>query len=151
MKLSRIIIPTLLARPSFTMREALQECVTRGVPGIPVADGDRIVGRFSIRNAFLVASIPMDMIKAAHLLGEDLEHLELPHHRVREFLAMPIAGAALDEVVHVRSTAQVITALAMMEKSNSSYLFAIDRGEYKGVITRQDIARMVLQAPEDLL
>lgn len=152
MKLAEAVTPTAVLRTSMTMREGLRECVERSVPGVPVVDDeDNIIGRFSIRNAFLVASIPIDIIKGAHLLGHDLEHLEFPHQRVREVLAMPICDIALEEIVRVRSTAQVITALALMEKYNSSYIFAIDDGVYRGVVTRQDIARMVLAAPQDLL
>ena len=152
MKLIDCLIKTDVVTADMTIRVALQECVNRNVPGIPImADGGIIVGRFSIRNTFLVASIPTDLIQGAHLLGHELEHLEIPHHRVSEVLAKPIHTIALEDVVSVSISAQVITALALMEKFNTGYLFAVDNGQYEGVITRQGIAQMMLDAPGDML
>lgn len=152
MKLVDCLVKTDVVTAEMSIRVALQECVNRNVPGIPImADGGKIVGRFSIRNAFLVASIPNDLIHGAHLLGHELEHLDIPHHRVSEVLAMPIGEIALEEVVSVSINAQVITALALMEKFNTGYLFAVDNGDYEGVITRQGIASLLLNAPGDIL
>ncbi|MGD2117731.1 MAG: CBS domain-containing protein [Chromatiales bacterium] len=150
MDIMTCLVPTGVARDGMTFGEALQECVDKRVPGIPYVDDDgNIIGRFSVRNSFFRASIPKDLIKGAHLLGDDLEHLEMPQQHIKELLALPIHNMVLEHIVTLRPKSQMITALALMEKFNTAYLFVTDDTQYHGVVTRLGIARQILSREQD--
>ena len=56
-----------------------------------------------------------------------------------------IDNTILDDAACLASTAQITKAMALMEKFNSSYLFfVIDEGEYRGVVTRLGLTRVLL-------
>ena len=59
-----------------------------------------------------------------------------------------IIRLVLAPVAIVTSSAPVVKALAMMEQYNSSYAFVIDDDQYRGIVTRMGIARLMLQVQE---
>lgn len=146
MRLLKGIIETPVARPGMLVGEALRICVDKGVPGIPyVDDSGRIIGRFSVRDTFRITSIPVDMIKGAHLIGHDALHLELSRDHYEGVFGRPIDDQILTDVAWLSSSAQITKAMALMEKFNSSYLFVVDDGRYRGVVTRLGLARILLE------
>ncbi|MCP5437441.1 MAG: CBS domain-containing protein [Chromatiaceae bacterium] len=145
MRLMKALIETPVARQGMLIGEALRICVDKDVPGIPfAADSGRIIGRFSVRNVFLHYSIPSDMIKGAHLIGHEAFHLDLSSDHYEEVFRRAIDNTILDDAACLASTAQITKAMALMEKFNSSYLFVIDEGEYRGVVTRLGLTRVLL-------
>ena len=125
--------------------DALQICVDHGVPGIPFVDADgHIAGRFSVRNVFLLSSLPSDMIKGAHLIGRDALHLDLPCEHYIEVFRMTVDHTIIKDIAWMSSNAQIVKAMALMEQFNSSYMFVIDDGEYRGVVTRLGLTRVLL-------
>lgn len=146
MRLLQAIIETPVAKPGMLVGEALRICVDRGVPGIPHMDANgRITGRFSVRDTFLITSLPADMIKGAHLIGHQALHLELSKDHFEAVFRCPVDDHILPDIAYLGSGAQVSKAMALMEKFNSSYLFVIDDGHYRGVVTRLGLARILLE------
>jgi len=143
------VVETRVARPGMPIREALQICVNHGIPGIPFIDahGD-IMGRFSVRHTFRVSSLPDDVVNGAHLIGQEATHLEQPCDHFIEVFRQPIDSLILPKYAFLRSDALVAKAMALMEKFNSSYLFVIDDGRYKGVVTRLGLTRLLLEEIE---
>lgn len=147
MRLLDGVVQTPLARSGMRIGEALRICVEHGVPGIPYTSSDgRIVGRFSVRNAFLLSSIPHDMIKGAHLIGHAALHLEHQDAHYAEVFDRPIDATILAEYPCLGSDALITKAMALMEKFNSSYLFVIDHGVYRGTVTRLRLTQVLLEA-----
>jgi CBS domain-containing protein len=132
-----------------TVGEALRICIEHGIPGIPFVDaGGRISGRFSVRHIFKISSLPDDVVRGAHLIGHEAIHLEYPCDHFAEVFRQPIDNLILPQFAHMSSDALVAKAMALMEKFNSGYMFVIDDGHYKGVVTRLGLTRLLLDANE---
>jgi hypothetical protein len=139
------IIETPLAHRGMLTGQALQICVNYGVPGIPyVNDDSKVTGRFSVRHTFLFAGIPSDMVKGAHLIGEGALQSHFPQGDIAELFAHPVEEHLLNDVACLPSNSQIIKAMALMERFNSSYLFVIDHGIYRGTVTRLSLTRALL-------
>lgn len=146
MKLIDCMKPTSVIDENMTVRDALKECVTHEVPGLPFVDKDgNITGRFSIRNMFYTSCIPADLIKNAHLLGNDIEHLDIPDSEHLEFLNKPAKAIVVEWIVHLTPEAQAVKALALMEHFDTPYLFVVDSDDkYLGIVTSMNIAAKLL-------
>ena len=145
MRLMKGIIETPVARPGMRIDEALRICVDCGVPGIPyVDDTGQIAGRFSVRNVFLLSSISPDMIKGAHLIGHGALNLEHPCEHYAEVFEKPVDSTIIRDIAALDSDSLITKAMALMEKFNSSYLFVIDDGNYRGTVTRLGLTRVLL-------
>lgn len=146
MRLLDIVVRTGVARAGMTIAEVFDECVASNVPGIPFCnESDRVVGRVSIRHTLKHTCIPEYMVKAAHLLGDDIEHLSTFHIQPQEILKMPIDPLVLKEIASVTPRSPIIKALAIMESFNSGYIFLIDSDKYQGIVTRMGIAKLLLE------
>jgi len=149
MRLIKGIVETPVARPGMRVGEALRICVDKGVPGIPYVDASgRIRGRFSVRHIFLNSSIPGDLIKGAHLIGHAAAHLDLSRDHCGEVFSRRIDEQILGNIASLSSEATITKAMALMEKFNSSYLFVIDDGQYRGVVTRLRLTGVLLEEQE---
>ena len=150
MIIENLAIPTGVTRPGEKMAAFLEECVRCDVPGLPYVDETgQVVGRLSIRHFFKEDCVPPYMLNAAHLLGDDIQKVRIPHIKRSELLAEPVERYVLQNFPHISSRSPIIKGMAIMEQCNSSYLFVIDDGEYKGVVTRMGIARRLLEAPDE--
>ncbi|NNG13820.1 MAG: CBS domain-containing protein [Gammaproteobacteria bacterium] len=147
MELSNLVIATGIARPGMTVGEVFSECVRADVPGIPfqAADG-RITGKVSIRHILKETCIPHFMVKHAHLLGDDMRHLGISKEYVSEVLALEIDEYVLPKIAVVNSNTAISKALAVMEGADTSYLFVMDDGTYRGVVSIVGIARTMLES-----
>jgi predicted transcriptional regulator len=145
MKLEHLSIATGVMRKGMTLRDFFEECVRCNVPGLPyVDDQNRIVGRISIRDVYKHMAIPDHLIKVAHLLGDRTDKLDLPEMKVSETLALPVETFLLENIPSVSPQSSIVKALAIMEMFNTSYIFLIENGEYKGLVTRMVIAHRML-------
>lgn len=147
MKLLDCMITTAVADDSMTVGEALRECVNCRVPGIPFVDKDgKIIGRFSIRNMFYITSIPADLIKNAHLLGNNIEHLDVPEANYKSFMEKPARDFIVEWIIHLSPDSPVVKALALMEQFDTPYLFVVDENDcYLGVVTSIAIAARLVE------
>jgi predicted transcriptional regulator len=60
-------------------------------------------------------------------------------------MASPVETFLLENIPSVSPRSTIVKALALMEVHNSSYIFLIENGVYEGVVTRQVIARRMLE------
>ena len=142
-----IAVNTGVAKAGMTIGQVFKECVTHNVPGIPYCDDKgRVVGRISIRHTLKISSTPGYMVGAAHLLGDDIWHLSTSKIEARALLDMPAEKFVLENLATVSSASPIVKALAIMEKYNTGYVFLIDAGVYKGIVTRMGIAKLMLKS-----
>ena len=145
MKLEHLSIATGVMRKGMTLRDFFEECVRCNVPGLPYVDNqDRVTGRISIRDIYKHMVIPDHLIRVAHLLGDRTNQLDLPEMKVSEMLALPVETFLLENIPSVSPQSSIVKALAIMEMFNTSYIFLIEDGEYRGLVTRMVIAHRML-------
>ncbi|AHF02458.1 hypothetical protein MARPU_00275 [Marichromatium purpuratum 984] len=150
MKLIELAVPTLVVRPGMTLREVFRECVRCSVGGLPYADAEgRICGRVSLRHIVKHTCIPDFLVGAAHYLGDNIDNVDLPEARRRAILAEEASGYVLESRATISAGSPLIKGLAIMERYNSSYLFLVDAGEYRGVVTRMAIVGCMLARDEE--
>ena len=89
--------------------------------------------------------VPDDMKAAFREIGHDALHLELSRDHYEGVFGRPIDDQILTDVAWLSSSAQITKAMALMEKFDSSYLFVVDDGRYRGVVTRLGLARILLE------
>ncbi len=145
MKIKLVSIPTKVAHPGMTVGEVLRECIDKDVPGIPFVDAEgNLSGRFSVRHLFLLCCIPSDVIHGAHLLGDDIDHLDFPHIKADELMAKKVDEYIFPDAIRLSPNFHAIKALAIMEQFNTEYLFVSEGEDYQGVVTRRSIAKAIL-------
>ena len=142
-----IAVTTGIAKAGMTIGQVFKECVLHNVPGIPYCDeNNKVIGRISIRHTLKVSSTPGYMVGAAHLLGDDIWHLSTSKIEARSLLDMPAEEFVLENIATVSSVSPIVKAMAIMEKYNTGYVFLIDAGVYKGIVTRMGIAKLMLKS-----
>jgi predicted transcriptional regulator len=145
MKLEHLSISTGVMRNGMTLRDFFEECARCNVPGLPyVDDREQVVGRISIRDVYKQVAIPDHLIRVAHVMGDKTDKLDLPEMKVLEMLALPVEDFVLGNIPSVSPQSSIAKALAIMEMFNTSYIFLIENGDYKGVVTRMVIAHRML-------
>jgi len=146
MELSSLIKPTGLACPGTSIAEFFSECVKADVQGLPFQDADgNITGKASIRHVLKESCIPDFMVQHAHLLGNKIQHLLIPDSYVHEVLSLTIDDFILSRMAVATSATPITKALAIMENMDTTYLFIIDDGVYKGIVSIMGIAQVMLQ------
>ena len=145
MKVENILIPTGVAKPGMLMRDVFTECVRAQVPAIPYRDenGD-LTGRVSLRNTIKKSCLPEFMVEMAEVLGDQMSCIESADQKARDILCHKVEDFVLPDLYSLTTDTTVIKALAVMEKYNSTYLFIVDDGDYKGVVTILGIARRMI-------
>jgi CBS domain-containing protein len=145
MKLENILIPTGVATPGMLIRDAFTECVRAQVPAIPFRDDKgELTGRVSVRDTMKKSCLPDYLVEMAYVLGNQLSCIENAEEKAREVLCQPIDEYVMPRMYSLTTDITVIKALAIMEKHNSNYVFIVDDGVYRGIVTTQAIARRML-------
>ncbi|MCF6280808.1 MAG: CBS domain-containing protein [Candidatus Polarisedimenticolaceae bacterium] len=151
MKLLDIVVPTGVAKHGMSIGQAFEACVSAGVPGVPYMGKEgAIEGRFSIRHILKSTCVPDYMIELAHLLGDEIHHATMPAVEICAVLNLPVESLILKNSACVSPESPVDKALAIMEQTNSSYIFLMDGHTYIGVVTRMGIAALMLKHQESL-
>lgn len=146
MKLENIAIPTGVIHPGMTLRDFFEESVRCNVPGLPyVNEENQIIGRLSIRDIYKHMAVPDNLLLIIDSVGDATDKLDLVHMEVFEYMAKPVESFMLETIPNVSPRSSVVKALALMEAHNSSYIFLVDNGEYRGIVTRMMIAKRMLQ------
>jgi CBS domain-containing protein len=79
-------------------------------------------------------------------MGDQTDRLDLSEGKILEALALPVETYLLENIPSVSPNSVIVKALAIMEAHNSHYVFLIENGEYKGVVTRMVIAERMLKS-----
>ncbi|MGB7930875.1 MAG: CBS domain-containing protein [Gammaproteobacteria bacterium] len=147
MELKNVMTPTGVARPGMTVREGFRESLQCAVPGIPYVDeSGKVVGRFSIRETLRRACIPDVMVRYADLLGDTPGCLVVSAEHAPKLLDLPLLPFVKYEVARITPNCALATAVALMERHTTNYLFVIDhRDHYVGVVTVWAIAGRMLE------
>ena len=145
-KLLDIAIKTGVAKSGMTIGQVFEECVRHNVPGLPFCnDEGSVLGRVSIRHTFKSTCIPQFVVDAAHLLGDDLQHVSINTSLSEEVLNLPVDDFVLEDMATITAASPLMKALAIMEKFNTGYIFLIDKGVYEGIVTRMGVAELMLK------
>ena len=129
-----------------TLRDFFEEAVRCNVPGLPYVSRDgRIVARVSVRDVYKRLVVPDHLIGLADVIGDQTDMLDLVEMHVTETLTAPVEPYLLGNITAVAPRTSIVKALALMEMHNSSYVFLVEDGEYKGVVTRMVIADRMLR------
>jgi len=146
MKLERLAVMTNVMRKGMTLRDFFEEAARCNVPGLPyVDDEDRITGRISVRHVYKQIAVPDNILALADAMGDKTDRLDLSERRVLRAFAKPVETYLLENIPHVSPKSSLVKALAIMEAHNTHYIFLIEKGEYKGVVTRMVIANRMLE------
>jgi CBS domain-containing protein len=146
MDLKSIIVPTGVATSGMTVRQVFEECLRAHTPGLPFYDDNGLVtGRVTLKYILKRQYLPEHLVEMARVLGEhvsDVEDMErsakqLFENRIDSYIQRPHAS--------LTSTSSIVKALALMEKLDTGYLFVIDEGQYRGVVTLQILSKAILQ------
>jgi CBS domain-containing protein len=65
--------------------------------------------------------------------------------KAEQLMDNPVTPYVQEPHISVESNAPAVQALALMEQNDTSYIFVVDEGRYKGVITIQGLARILSQ------
>ena len=146
MNLDPILIPTKVAKPGMIVSEVFAECIRANIPGIPFCDAQgTICGRITLKNILKKACLPEYMIELARILGDQLSCMGDMEAKAKQLMNNPVDPYILEPHISLTSDSPAVKALALMEQNDTSYIFVVDEGRYKGVITIQGLARMITQ------
>ncbi|MEN8176596.1 MAG: CBS domain-containing protein [Pseudomonadota bacterium] len=135
------IIATRVVRSGMLVREVFAECGRTHVQALPFVDeSGRITGRLTLKNIMRFACLPEYMVETASLLGGFLSCVDNAQEKIKQVLGHPVDGYVREPNVTITSEEPSIKALAVMEKNDTSYIFVVDDGRYRGIVTIQGIA-----------
>ena len=146
MYVEQILIPTKVARSGMTVREVFEECSRANTPGLPFCDDSgRITGRVTLKHILKKACLPEYLVEMARVLGEQLSSVQ-----DIEVIATEVLDSRVDLYVQqphlsLTSASSTVKALAMMEQSDTSYIYVVDDGRYQGVVTIHSLADTLAQ------
>jgi CBS domain-containing protein len=144
MKLKQILTTTRVASPGMTVRELFEECGKANIPALPFCTkSGRIRGRVTLKNILKVSCLPEYMIESARILGEEMFCMEDVEAKAKLLLDTPVDDYVQDPALTLSSEAPIIKALALMEQNDTSYLFVVDDGQYRGAVTIQCLAKVL--------
>jgi CBS domain-containing protein len=151
MKLERLAVMTGFMRKGMTLRDFFEEAVRCNVPGLPFVDEqDQIVGRISIRDVYKYIAVPDYVLSVADAMGDQTDRLDLHQIEVMHAMALPVDICLLENIPTVSPQSSIVKALALMEVHNTSYIFLIEKGAFKGVVTRMVIAKRMLECLREM-
>ena len=141
MNVKQVLIPTKVVMAGMTVREVFQECSRVNTPSLPFCDDNgRITGRVTLKNILTRSCLPEFMIELAIVLGEQLSHMQDMGVETRQLLDSPADSYVQESHISLTSDSPAVKALAMMERSDTSYIFVVDEGCYLGVVTIHSLA-----------
>lgn len=144
--IGQILVPTKLIEPGMLVRDLFLECSRAQVQALPYQDkSGRLAGRITLKNVLRVSCLPEYMVDLASLLGAQLSCVDSAVAKAREILRNPVEPYVQRLPKTIESSAPLIKALAVMEQNDTSYIFVVDEGTYRGIITIQAVANRMTQ------
>lgn len=141
MNVGSVMIPTEVAYPGMMVRDLFQECGRAQVQALPYRDGSgAIIGRVTLKNILRVSCLPEYIVDMASLLSSEMSCVEHAEDKAREIMCSTVDPFVQNVHETIPSSAPLIKALAVMEQHDTSYIFVVDDGVYRGIVTIQGIA-----------
>jgi CBS domain-containing protein len=132
----QVLIATRVAKAGMAVRELFKECIRANTPGLPFCDASgQITGRVTLKNVLKHGCLPEYVVEMAHVLGEQLTNLQDMEADAEQLLSKPVDQYQQEPHLSITSASSAVKALAMMEREDTSYIFVVDKGKYKGVVT----------------
>ena len=123
------------------LRDVFLECGRSHVQALPYGEETgRIHGRVTLKHILLSSCLPEYMVEMAMVLGNTASCMENAEDKAREILCNPVEPFIQELPKTITPDAPLIKALAIMQKHDTSYIFVVDEGIYRGVITIQSLA-----------
>ncbi len=136
MNVEQVLIPTKVAKVGMSVRDVFRECSEANTPGLPFCDASgQIIGRVTIKNILKRSCLPEYLVEMARVLGEQISNVQDMESVAKQLLRDPAERYMQAPHISITSASSAIKALAMMEHSDTSYIFVVDEGQYKGVVT----------------
>ncbi len=141
MDVESVMIKTEIAHPGMMVHELFHACGDAGVQALPFADdGVHVTGRVTLKNVLRLSCLPQYVVDMAPMLNSAMSCVEHAEDKAREILCTPVEPYVQGLHKSIASDAPLIKALALMEAHDTSYIFVVDDGLYRGLITIQRIA-----------
>lgn len=141
MNVEQILTPTKVAKAGMIVRELFEECTRANTPGLPFCDASgQIIGRVTLKNILKHGCLPEYLVEMAHVLGEQLTNLQDMRTDAEWLLSNTVDQYKQEPHLSITSASSAVKALAMMEREDTSYIFVVDEGKYKGVVTIHGLA-----------
>ena len=148
MKLEQILTPTKTATQGMSVRDFIAECTRANTPGLPFCTrSGRISGRVTMKHIFKTSCLPDYIVESARILGDDCSCIDDIEGRIKQMMECPVDPFVQEPHLSLPSDGTALKALALMEQSDTSYIFVVDDGQYQGVITIQSIATLIQGVP----
>ena len=136
MNVEQVLIPTKVAKAGMTVREFFKECSDANTPGLPFCDDSGLItGRVTVKNILKRSCLPEYLVEMARILGEQISNVQDMEAVAKQLLKEPAELYVQAPHISLTSKSSAIKALAMMEHGDTSYIFVVDGGQYKGVVT----------------
>ena len=149
MNVKQAMISSRIADSGMTVRELFEECSRANLPGLPFCDDQgQIVGRVTLKNVLKRSCLPEYMVELAHVLGERFSHMEDMCAEIIHLLDKPVVPYVQQPHLSLESDSTAVKALAMMEQSDTSYIFVVDQGHYRGAVTIHSLASTLAAVDE---
>jgi CBS domain-containing protein len=140
----QVLIATTVAKAGMTVRELFEECTRANTPGLPFCDASgQIIGRVTLKNTLKHGCLPEYLVEMAQVLGEQISNLQDIEAEAEQLLSNPVDQYQQEPHLSITSASSAVKALAMMEREDTSYIFVVDEGKYKGVVTIHGFASML--------
>ena len=144
--IENVLTKTAVIEPGRSVKELFLECGRAQVQALPYRDKQgKLSGRITLKNVLRVSCLPEYMVDLASMLGPQLSCVDSAEAKAREILSNPVEPYIQPLPKTIDSAAPLIKALAFMEKNDTSYIFVVDDGEYRGIITIQGIAHKMTE------
>lgn len=146
MTIESVMIEAAVARGGMLVRDFFDLCGRAGVQALPFVDErEAIVGRVTIKNVLRLSCLPDYVVDMAPMLNVAMSCVENAEEKVREILCTPVDPYMQGLHQTLPSSAPLIKAVAVMVSNDTSYIFVVDEGVYRGVVTIQGIASCMSQ------
>ncbi len=146
MNLEHVVIPTIAAKAGMSAGDVLRECARCQIPAIPFVDAQgKIAGRVTVKNIVRTMCIPDHLVTMAHLLDDDMAVLRKAESRITNMMEHPVESFIQETKIQCAMSTPLIKVLAVMEQSDTSYMFVVENGQYRGVLTIPGIASQFME------
>ncbi len=136
MDVEKVMITTGVATAGMTVREVFAECSRANTPALPFCDANgSVIGRVTLKNILKKSCLPDYLVEMARVLGEQISGVQDMEVKAKEVLGKTIDAYVQEAHLSLSPGSSAVKALAMMEQSDTSYIYVVDAGRYQGVVT----------------